>query len=176
MYLRVNRCVVLRWPPLHFRHPRRLFTTSSSCFNNPFFCRGFLFQNPFLFYPPLFGPEAQYAQQPYPVSQQTYDDTALRNQVQRLADEVERLREEQKEVRQAPQQSPRSAAEQAPPLTILVFHDSHRREVQNYAIVDQTLWVFADHHPQKYLLSDLDLSATKAANEERGVEFSLPCR
>jgi hypothetical protein len=65
--------------------------------------------------------------------------------------------------------------EQTPP-TVLVFRDGHRSEVQNYGIVGQTLWVFTERHARKVPLSDLDIPATKAANEERGIEFALPSR
>ena len=153
-----------------FRPHRRLFITSG-CFGNPYFCSGFYYPYSTLYYPPDFWPETEYAQQPYPAEQQTYDETALRNQIDRLTGEVERLRQEQ-EARQAPP-SPRPAAEQAPP-TVLVFRDGHRSEVQNYGIVGQTLWVFTERHAKKYPLSDLDLPATKAANEQRGIEFVVP--
>ncbi|HUC55743.1 MAG TPA: hypothetical protein VMR90_16960 [Candidatus Cybelea sp.] len=59
------------------------------------------------------------------------------------------------------------------PPTVLVFRDQHKVEVQNYAIVGQTLWAFAPQH-QKIPLSDLDLQATVKANEDRGVTFSVP--
>ncbi len=168
-------------PPGRFGHPffvnprfrHHHFFITSGCFGNPFLCSGFFYPYQSLYYPPLFWPETQYVQQPYPVVQQTYDDTALRNEVDRLADEVERLREEQ--ARRAPQPSPRSAAEQPTP-TILVFRDGHRSEVQNYGIVGQTLWVFTERQARKYPLSDLDLPATKAANEQRGIEFVIPQR
>lgn len=152
-----------------FRFHNRLFITSG-CFGNPYFCSGFYYPYSTLYYPPYFWPETEYAQQPYPGVQQTYDDTALRHEVDRLADEVERLRLEQ-EARQAPQPSPRPTAE---PPTVLVFRDGHRSEVQNYGIVGQTLWIFTERHARKYPLSDLDLPATKAANEQRGVEFTVP--
>jgi hypothetical protein len=58
--------------------------------------------------------------------------------------------------------------------TVLVFRDQHKQEVQNYAIVGQTLWNFAPQHTQKIPLSDLDLPATTKANDERGVDFRLP--
>jgi len=58
--------------------------------------------------------------------------------------------------------------------TMLVFRDRHQQEVQNYAIVGQTVWVFAPQHTQKIPLSDLDLLATTKANDERGVDFYLP--
>jgi hypothetical protein len=63
---------------------------------------------------------------------------------------------------------------EAAPLTVLVFRDQHKQEVQNYAIVGQTLWTFAPQHTQKIPLSDLDLPATTKANDERGVDFRLP--
>jgi hypothetical protein len=156
-----------------FRHHHHVFLTSNLCFGNPFFCRGFFFPNQFL-YPPLFWSETQYAQQPYPVLQQTYDDSALSNQIERLMEEVERLRQEER-APQAPQPDPRSSVEQGP-RTVFVFRDGHRREVQNYGIVGQTLWVFSERHARRYPLSDLDLPATRAANDERGIEVALPSR
>lgn len=60
------------------------------------------------------------------------------------------------------------------PATVLIFRDQHKLEVQNYAIVGQTLWNFAPQHTQKIPLSDLDLTATAKANDERGLTFRLP--
>jgi len=60
------------------------------------------------------------------------------------------------------------------PATVLVFRDQHQQEVQNYAIVGQTLWNFASQHTQKIPLADLDLAATVKANDDRGVTFRLP--
>lgn len=60
------------------------------------------------------------------------------------------------------------------PPTVLVFRDQHQQEVQNYAIVGSTLWNFAPGRTQKILLTDLDLSATEKANDERGVTFRVP--
>ncbi len=75
--------------------------------------------------------------------------------------------------RSAPPPRDEERAEAAPP-TVLVFRDQHKVEVQNYAIVGQTLWNFAPQHTQKIPLSDLDLPATTKANDERGVDFRLP--
>jgi len=63
---------------------------------------------------------------------------------------------------------------QVVPTTVLIFRDQHKEEVQNYAIVGQTLWNFAQQHKQKIPLSDLDLAATIKANDDRGVEFHVP--
>jgi hypothetical protein len=60
------------------------------------------------------------------------------------------------------------------PATALVFRDQHRQEVDNYAIVGQTLWVFAPKQAQKIALPDLDVPATVKANEDRGVTFRIP--
>jgi len=69
---------------------------------------------------------------------------------------------------------PREERTEAAPATVLVFRDQHKLEVQNYAIVGQTLWNFAPQHTQKIPLADLDLAATTKANDERGVDFHLP--
>ena len=60
------------------------------------------------------------------------------------------------------------------PATVLVFRDSHTKEIQNYAIVGQTLWNFAPQHTEKIPLSELDLAATAKANDDRGVTFKVP--
>ncbi len=57
-------------------------------------------------------------------------------------------------------------------LIVLVFRDGHRMEIQNYAIVGQTLWVFEERVATKILLSDLDLDATQ--RENRGSGLRLP--
>ena len=69
---------------------------------------------------------------------------------------------------------PRDDRTEAAPATVLVFRDQHKQDVQNYAIVGQTLWTFAPQRTQKIPLSDLDLPATTKANEERGVDFRVP--
>jgi hypothetical protein len=60
------------------------------------------------------------------------------------------------------------------PATVLIFRDQHRREVDNYAIVGQTVWVFAPRQSERIPLADLDVAATVKANEDRGVTFRLP--
>jgi len=60
------------------------------------------------------------------------------------------------------------------PATVLVFRDRHKQEVQNYAIVGQTLWTFAPQRTEKIPLADLDLAATTKANDDRGVGFHVP--
>ena len=57
---------------------------------------------------------------------------------------------------------------------MLVFRDGHRTEARNYAIVGQTLWIYTDQDSKKVPLADLDVSATKEANSDRGVVFQVP--
>jgi hypothetical protein len=55
-----------------------------------------------------------------------------------------------------------------------VFRDQHQREIQNYAIVDEMLWIFTPQRIEKVPLAVLNVPATIKANEDRGVEFRLP--
>ena len=58
--------------------------------------------------------------------------------------------------------------------TVLVYRDQHRQEVQNYAIVGQTLWAFMAGRTQKIPLASLDVEATERVNDERGIPFRAP--
>jgi hypothetical protein len=62
----------------------------------------------------------------------------------------------------------------AQPSTVLVFKDGHQFDVLNYAIVGDTLFDFADGRTKKILLADLDLLATRKANDDNGVDFQIP--
>jgi hypothetical protein len=57
---------------------------------------------------------------------------------------------------------------------MLVFKDGHALEVDNYAIVSQTLYDLTPGHARKIALADLDLPATEKQNDDRGVTFQLP--
>jgi len=58
--------------------------------------------------------------------------------------------------------------------TVLVFKDGHQLEVENYAIVGNTLYDLTEGRSHKIALADLDLTATSKQNEERGTDFQLP--
>ena len=62
----------------------------------------------------------------------------------------------------------------AQPSTILIFKDGHRQQVGNYAIVGSNLFDLTPGHRMKIALSDLDLEATQKANEDEGIDFTLP--
>jgi hypothetical protein len=60
------------------------------------------------------------------------------------------------------------------PATLLVFKDRHQSDVVNYAIVGDTLFDFGGGRTKKIPLTDLDLSATHKANDDRGIDFEIP--
>ena len=91
-----------------------------------------------------------------------------RDEVDRLEDEVERLRQE----RQAPVKP--ESKNDIRSLTVLVFRDKHTEEVQNYAIIGQTLWILNEEKATKIPLADLDVPATVKVNDERGIDFKVP--
>ena len=101
-----------------------------------------------------------------------YDDNGRdRAQIDRLTNEVDRLREE-REARESQASQARSKSDSQP--TQLVFRDKRTEEVHNYAIVGQTFWVLSAQRARKFPLAELDIPATKKANDDRGVDFQVP--
>jgi hypothetical protein len=107
-------------------------------------------------------------------------DLRLQNDVYRLEAELDQMRQEQEQranqrqyVSRELMQAPRSAKPEPPaPPTVLIFRDGRKIETKNYALAGQTLWIFSEERARKLPLADLDLDATRQANEERGVEFA----
>ena len=60
------------------------------------------------------------------------------------------------------------------PQTVLVFKDGHQLEVQNYAIVGDTLYDMTPGHPRRVALAQLNVPATQQQNEDRGLSFDVP--
>jgi hypothetical protein len=73
----------------------------------------------------------------------------------------------------APQQES-SGGRDDRPNTVLVFSNGTRTEIQNYAIMGDTLYDFSPQRTKKILLSQLDIYATIKANDDRGIEFRVP--
>ena len=132
-------------------------------------------------YPAWYNADYAYSQDMYS-SRESSEYSALYQQNQerareldRLSDEVERLRDEQQSRSAAPAPRPEPRSKPEPhELTVLVFRDQHRQEVENYAIVGQTIWIFSEKRATKVPLSSLDVDATSKANYERGLEFRVP--
>ncbi len=97
------------------------------------------------------------------------------DEIDRLNQEVARLRDERQ-----PQPPPSSYAAPSPAKaqvhaeTLLVFRDRHTEEIENYAIVGKTLWVFTEQRSRKIPIAELDVPATTKANDDRGIDFRLP--
>jgi len=108
---------------------------------------------------------------PAPAVNQREVDLAY--QVGRLSEEIEQLRQQQN-LRSSPPPQTQAVAERPRIPTVLVFRDGHRIEIQNYAIVGQTLWVVDEKAANKISIADLDLDATQNENRGRGVRFPLP--
>ena len=110
----------------------------------------------------------------YYAAQNSYDLAQQQQDIDRLEDEVARLRE-QRESREVASPKPPAEDKSEPSApTLLVFRDKRTQEVQNYAVVGGTLWVFSEQRATKLPLSWLDIDATTKANDERGVNFRLP--
>jgi len=108
----------------------------------------------------------------YPEQYQEQGD--LRRDIDVLTGKVDRLQQDVESRMPAPRPRARQQDETPHPTTILVFRDQHTREVQNYAIVGETVWILDEKKADKLSLSDLDLDATHRVNDQRGVDFYLP--
>ncbi|MGC2108939.1 MAG: hypothetical protein WA655_05440 [Candidatus Korobacteraceae bacterium] len=100
-------------------------------------------------------------------------------QTQTQQDEINQLNAEVDTLR-SQQQAPPSAARPQGKMTeihaetVLIYRDGHAEEIENYAIVGKTLWVFNEARAKKIPLAELDLPATKRDNEDRGINFVVP--
>jgi hypothetical protein len=157
----------------------------ASCLLNPsvagsYYCRQYFSGRPSLGFEPVYPfwlPSTGYeTEQPGASAPEPEQETQLAAQVSNLATEVELMREDQalRDARGAPSAQPSRAAEEKPPATLLVYRDGHQVEVQDYAILGKTLWVFSNQVTRRVPLADLDLAATQRANGERGVDFITP--
>jgi hypothetical protein len=71
------------------------------------------------------------------------------------------------------EESPSRSARDVSPV-VLIFRDGHEQEVRNYAIMGGTLYDLDTFVASKIRLAELDLKATMKANQERGLDFSVP--
>src|SRR5207244_604885 len=58
--------------------------------------------------------------------------------------------------------------------SLLMFLYRHMQEVENDAIVRQTLWICSEQRASKVTLSCLDIDATAKANDERVLGLRVP--
>ena len=130
----------------------------------------------------MVGDSYAYPDQAYPLNAYEYpnDSSAYAENTQIQQDEIDRLSHvvdrlldrESREAEMAPSRAQPKA--QSHGETVLVFRDKHTEEIQNYAVVGNTLWVFTELHARKIPVANLDVVATTRANEDRGIDFRLP--
>jgi len=80
----------------------------------------------------------------------------------------------QMEKQSAPAAPPAEAPSPDQPQTLLVFKDGHQLEVQNYAVIGDTLYDLTPGRHHKIALAELDLTSTAKQNDDRGIDFRLP--
>lgn len=97
---------------------------------------------------------------------------AQQDEIDRLNNEVQRLQAQGPAP--SPSSQPQGKMTEIRANTVLIYRDGHAEEVENYAIVGKTIWVFNESRAKKIPLSELDLAATKRDNEDRGIEFVVP--
>ena len=113
-----------------------------------------------------------YASAP-PDDSSTYPVYDQQQQIDRVNAEVAQLRAEFVLGAHA-NTAPQPPATQIPAATVLVLRNHRSEEIQNYAIVGKTLWVFTEQGTRKIPIAELDVPATTKANEVRGIDFRLP--
>jgi len=150
-------------------------------------CRGHIRNYPagYAYYPiyyPVYGETYADNSAEQPVNYEGVENTDApqpdrsQSQLDRLTYEVEQLRADE-ESRQNQHEESASAPKDLGSVTptVLVFADGHQIQINNYALVGHTVWVLSDHTAtQKIPIAQLDLPATIKANEDNGVEFSVP--
>jgi len=119
------------------------------------------------YYPSYYSDEGYSSDDYYAQENQIYQQQQA--EIDRLNEEMDRLRQERSA--QTPRPSPHAEENDESDPTKLVFRDRHTEEIQNYAIVGQTLWVFTGDRTRKIMLADLDLPATRKVNLDRGINF-----
>ena len=162
-----------------FSHGSRFFVARTRPFfygSSPFFIGGSFYWGPDYYYP-YYGYPYSYSAPlvavppTYYYRDDHYDRGDLRRDIDELNGKVDHLRRDIESRNYVPR--PPSRQEAVSESTTLVFKDKHREEVQNYAVVGNSLWILDEKNATKVPLDDLDLEATRHVNEDRGVDFDV---
>ena len=118
------------------------------------------------------GPDGYAGAQPpdayiYMTPQSSAATYASPGEAQKIQQQVDKLRAQQ-------QGQQTSQAPESNNGTVLVYRDGYKETINNYAIVGNNVWVLNQSSAKKVPLSELDLTATKRDNEERGGDFVIP--
>ena len=164
-------------------NPRvHVFFGSRRVFSRRHFVTAFPFGYGYLPYYPYYA-DYPYTMEPAPATSysarndNSYEQDRIDQELQDLQDKVNALREENAASDQGTHQlqpTPEKSKSEPLPPTTLVFRDGRREDVQNYAIVGDTLWILSENRARKRPLADLDVQATKQANSDRGIDFAVP--
>jgi len=71
-------------------------------------------------------------------------------------------------------ENPAPEPEPPSPAAVFIFKDGHKLETRNFAISGQTLFDFSGSVLKKIKLAELDLDATRKANDDLGIDLRLP--
>ena len=119
-------------------------------------------------------PATQYPVYVYANPDNTNNGYNQQQEIDRLNNEVAQLRAEQQSGALQNYAQPSGPKAEIHGDTVLVFRDRHIEEIQNYAIVGKTLWVFTEQRARRIPIAELNVPATTKANEARGIDFQLP--
>ena len=106
-----------------------------------------------------------------------YDQQAVIEQrLDRLEDRIDRLLDRLQAAPPAPAPSQSAATMKTEPASAatLVFRDGHTEQIENYAVVGHTLWIFNEQRARKVPLADINIGATEQTNQQRGIDLHLP--
>ena len=127
-------------------------------------------------YPAYSYPVAPYSSTRYD-SDLDYSYQQKRNmeELDRLEDRVRRL-EDQRASANVPRPPQYEAQTRPASPIVLIFRDKHTQEAENYAIVGQTIWLFNEQRATRIPMSEIDITATERANQDRGLDLHLSSR
>ncbi|MDQ2712237.1 MAG: hypothetical protein M3Y24_08415 [Acidobacteriota bacterium] len=105
------------------------------------------------------------------------NDNGLGDQVQQLSAQMDELRNSLGRSQPSPvpgpqvyANSPESASPPSPPVTV-VLKNGQTLQIQNYAVMGNTLWDFSSQPVRKIPVSNIDVPASTKATEANGAEF-----
>ena len=93
----------------------------------------------------------------------------LSHQVQILSDQIEQLRNAQQRGAVPGNEDPQQATPQT--AITVVLRNGQQIQVQNYAVMNQTMWDFTRQPARKIPVSSIDIAASTSATEAKGAEF-----
>jgi hypothetical protein len=106
-------------------------------------------------------------------------ESAAYDQQARLEQRMDRIEDRLDTLINRLQSTP--ASQTAPPpkpeptsAATIVFRDGHTEEVENFAVVGQTLWIFTEQRARKVPMAQINTEATDQANQQRGIDLHLP--